>query len=87
MSFYQGHRLRGRDYHNPGPNYVWHIDGYDKLKPFGFSIHAAIDGFNRKVLWPNVTRSNKCPNTMVDNYLKTVTKLNGILAVAVFSYG
>ena len=27
-----------------GPNYLWHIDGYDKLKPFGFAIHGAIDG-------------------------------------------
>lgn len=28
-----------------GPNYVWHLDGYDKLKPYGFAIHACIDGF------------------------------------------
>ena len=27
-----------------GPNWCWHIDGYDKLKPFGFPIHACIDG-------------------------------------------
>ena len=26
------HRLKRRVYHNPGPNYSWHIDGYDKLK-------------------------------------------------------
>lgn len=24
---------------------MWHLDGYDKLKPYGFSIHACIDGF------------------------------------------
>ena len=23
------------------------VDGYDKLKPYGFSIHGAIDGFSR----------------------------------------
>ena len=28
-----------------GPNHVWHLDGYDKLKPFGFPIHACIDGY------------------------------------------
>ena len=27
-----------------GPNWCWHIDGYDKLKAFGFPIHACIDG-------------------------------------------
>ena len=23
-----------------GPNYLWHTDGYDKLKPYGFCIHG-----------------------------------------------
>ena len=27
-----------------GPNYLWHIDGLDKLKQFGFAIHGCIDG-------------------------------------------
>ena len=27
-----------------GPNEVWHCDGYDKLKPYGFAIHGCIDG-------------------------------------------
>ena len=33
--------------HSCGPNYVWHIDGYDKLKPFGIAISGCIDGFSR----------------------------------------
>ena len=28
-----------------GPNYIWHADGYDKLKPFGITIHGCIDGW------------------------------------------
>lgn len=28
-----------------GPNYIWHLDGYDKLTPFGLSIHGCIDGY------------------------------------------
>ena len=32
------HRLRRRVYHGVGPNGIIHIDGYDKLKPFGFAI-------------------------------------------------
>ena len=26
------------------PNFIWHCDGYDKLKPFGIAIHGCIDG-------------------------------------------
>ena len=33
-----------------GPNYAWHIDGYDKLKPYGFALHGCIDGYSRKIL-------------------------------------
>ena len=33
-----------RSYINKGPNYLIHVDGYDKLKRFGFPIHVAIDG-------------------------------------------
>ena len=27
-----------------GPNYLWHVDGYDKLTPYGLNIHGCIDG-------------------------------------------
>ena len=27
-----------------GPDFVWHIDDYDKLKPYGFTIHGCVDG-------------------------------------------
>ena len=29
------HSLTRRTYVSTGPNQAWHIDGYDKLKPFG----------------------------------------------------
>ena len=32
-------RLHRRTYVSPRPNFAWHADGYDKLKPYGFSIH------------------------------------------------
>ena len=44
------HRFRLRTYSVKGPNYVWHLDGCDKLKPFGFPIHGAIDGYSRRIL-------------------------------------
>ncbi|KAK2832604.1 hypothetical protein Q7C36_016066 [Tachysurus vachellii] len=39
-----------RTYHSMGTNFWWHLDGYDKLKPFGFAISGCIDGFSRRVL-------------------------------------
>ena len=42
----KAHRLKRRQYYARGPNFIWHVDGYDKLKQFGFCIHAAIDGFS-----------------------------------------
>lgn len=73
----KAHRLKRREYHNPGPNYAWHMDGYDKLKPWGFPIHGAIDGFSRKILWLNVTCSNNSPDNIAKFYLKTVEEHKG----------
>lgn len=73
----KAHRLKRRVYHNPGPNYAWHIDGFDKLKPWGFPIHGAIDGFSRRILWLRVTRSNNCPDNIATFYLNTVKELMG----------
>ena len=33
------HKLKRRSYSAKGPNFIWHLDGYDKLKPFGLCIH------------------------------------------------
>ena len=41
------HKLKRRAYSAKGPNFIWHLDGYDKLKPFGLCIHKAIDGYSR----------------------------------------
>jgi hypothetical protein len=54
-------RLHRRTYSSPGPNHCWHIDGYDKLKPYGLPIHGCVDGFSQKVLWLNIVKSNNNP--------------------------
>jgi len=71
-------RLRRRKYRNQGPNSVWHIDGHDKLKPYGFSIHGCIDGFSRRIIWLEVNSSNKLPETIAKFYLDACRKLKGI---------
>jgi len=62
-------RLRRRIYFSPGPNHVWHIDGYDKLKPYGFAIHGAIDGYSRKIPWLIVGKSNNDPRIIASYFL------------------
>ena len=65
-------RLLRRKYINPGPNFCWHVDGYDKLKPFGFAIHGAIDGFSRRIMWLEVGPSNNNPMVVASCYLETI---------------
>ena len=58
------------------PNRVWHLDSYDKFKPFGFEILGCIDGYSRCILRLNILRSNKDPKVVYNvfvNYMK-VTK-------------
>ena len=62
---------------SPGANFCWHIDGYDKLKPFGFSIHGCVDGFSRRILWLEVQRSNKNPRLMARYFLENVKAAHG----------
>lgn len=68
-------RLRRRKYYALGPNYIWHVDGYDKLAPFGFYIHAAIDGYSRRILWLEVSSSNKSSKLIARYYLETLNQI------------
>lgn len=71
-------RLSRRKYSSKGPNFTIHIDGYDKLKPFGICIHGAIDGFSRRILWLEASPSNKNPRFVARyymNYLKEIKRL------------
>ena len=70
------HRLSRRVYRCRGPNWTWHVDGYDKLKPFGFDIHGCIDGYSRKVLWLKVGPTNNNPKLIGSYFLSTVKILS-----------
>ena len=67
-------RLKRRMYISTGPNNMWHIDGYDKLKPFGFSIHGRMDGYSRKIIWLKALPSNNGPKIIADIYIKCISK-------------
>lgn len=66
------HKFVRRAYHSNGPNEVWHVDGYDKLKPFGIAISGCIDGFSRKVMWLKCGKSNNDPSVIAQNYIQCV---------------
>ena len=74
----QRHQLQRRKYYSKGPNYVWHLDGYDKLKPFGFAIHVCIDGYTRKVLWLSLLQSNKDPKLVCHLFTDYLRSLGGV---------
>jgi len=71
------HRLQRRTYKVPGPNYMWHIDGYDKLKPFGFCIHGCIDGYSRRVMWLEVGATNNDPVVVVKYFINCIRQIGG----------
>jgi len=54
--------LKRRSYFSSGPNCTWHVDGYDKLRPYG---------------WLKVTKSNNQPDIIANFYLNCVAELRG----------
>ena len=74
----QRHQLQQRKYYSKGPNYVWHLDGYDQLKPFGFAIHECIDGYSRKVLWLSLLQSNNDPKLVCHLFTVYLRSFGGI---------
>ncbi|KAH6951121.1 hypothetical protein BKA56DRAFT_505960 [Ilyonectria sp. MPI-CAGE-AT-0026] len=57
----------------PGPNFMWSLDGYEKLKSFGFHIYACIDAFSRAIIWIYVGRGNVTALSTLKQFLRTVS--------------
>ena len=70
-------RLRRHMYHARGPNFLWHIDSYDKLKHYGLCINGCIDGFLRCILWLNAFHTSSDPKVVAGYYVETVTDRKG----------
>lgn len=70
-------RLRRRQYSSAGPNAVWHMDVYDKLKPFGICIHGCIDGFSRQIMWLEAWNTNNNPRIIAGYFIDTVRRMEG----------
>ncbi|KAI4211630.1 MAG: hypothetical protein LQ351_005533, partial [Letrouitia transgressa] len=68
-------RRRG-EYIVPGPNFLWSIDGYDKLKAYGIEIYAGLDAYARYITWIYVGISNRTQICVLSQYLSTVGAFN-----------
>ncbi|XP_074525951.1 uncharacterized protein LOC141790170 [Halichoeres trimaculatus] len=77
VSLRQARRLTLRNYFSRGPNFIWHLDSYDKLKPYGVCISGCIDGFSRKIIWLNAYTTNSDPKLIGGYYIDTVQRLRG----------
>lgn len=71
------HRLHRRTYSSRGPNHTWHIDGYDKLRPYGILINGCIDGYSRKVLWLKCCYTNHHPGVVAGYFVDCVGHAGG----------
>ena len=74
---------------------MWSLDGYDKLKAYGFAIHGCIDAYvklfsfvsellplsrySRKLLWLQVSTANNDPHVIARYYLNCVRDNGGEL--------
>jgi len=74
-------KLRRRQYYAKGPNSLWHMDGHDKLKPYGLCISGVIDGFSRNMMWLAVFCTNNDPRIIAGYYLEAVKNVGGAPAV------
>ncbi|XP_063446834.1 uncharacterized protein LOC134726364 [Mytilus trossulus] len=71
-------KLKRRHYRSKGPNYIWHLDSYDKLKPYGICVNGCIDGFSRFIIWLRVGRSNNNPRIVAGFYVEALTSLERV---------
>ncbi|KAF7643707.1 hypothetical protein LDENG_00234950 [Lucifuga dentata] len=69
--------LRRRSYFSRGPNFIWHLDSYDKLKPFGICINGCIDRFSRKMTWLNAYTTSSDPKLIGGYDIEAVQHLGG----------
>ena len=65
-------RLHRRPYVSKGPDYVWHVDSYDKLKPYGIGINGCIDGFSRHIIWLEANLTNSDPKVIGNYFIEAV---------------
>lgn len=70
-------RIVRRRYLSKGANFLWHIDSYDKLKPYGICINGCIDGFSRNIIWLEASRTSSDAKLIAGYFMQSVQRLGG----------
>lgn len=66
-----------------GPNWIWAMDGHEKLaQPFGIYIYGIIDTYSRKVLSLKVL-PNKKKETIAQWLMNEINNMQGLLLCVV----
>jgi hypothetical protein len=58
----------------PSPDYIWSLDGHDKLLDWGIEIYAAIDAYSRFIIWIYVGVSNRTEQSVAVQYNSTIAQ-------------
>jgi len=64
-------------YYAKGPNYIWNIDSYDKLKLYGIAINGCIDEFSRYMVWLEANFTSSDPKVVGSYFINAVDQLGG----------
>jgi hypothetical protein len=62
-------KIHKREIKVTGPNQVFSVDGYNKLKDFSFEIYAFIDGYSRYVPQVYIGINNRTTVSVLKQYL------------------
>ena len=71
VSLRQRQVLHRRQYSVPGPNSLWHVDGYHKLIRWRLVIHGGIDGYSREIVYLAAATNNRA-STVLNVFLNAV---------------
>jgi hypothetical protein len=63
---------RVENYITAGPNFLWSLDGHDKLVPYGIQIYAAIDAYSRKIICSYCGIANRSQLSVLKLHLHAV---------------
>ena len=70
-------RLHRRNYVARGPNFLWHVDSYDKLKQYGICINGCVDGYSRKIVWCKAYFTSSDPHVISGYFIEAVEGMGG----------
>jgi hypothetical protein len=68
-------RKRQENYIVPGPDWLWCLDGRDKLARYGIEMYGSVDAYSRKIIWFYVGVSNRMQVSVLHQYLHTIETL------------